>query len=121
MIFDEEGLELSNWKDALISQGEQASISGFTDKMFKLNLQNSVFVDCTSNAEVVIAYEDVLKQSISIATPNKLASSGNIDLRCCYRQHSLHTKELESWNLYLHIAFGEWHSYSCLYKWIREP
>ena len=80
MIFDEDGLDLKNWKDVLAEKGEKASIDGFAEKMFKLNLQNSVFVDCTSNTDVVNVYQDVLKHSISIATPNKLASSGDIDL-----------------------------------------
>ena len=80
MIFDEEGLVLDGWNDALMSKGEKASINGFVNRMFELNLQNSVFVDCTSNADVVNVYEDVLTQSISISTPNKLASSGDLEL-----------------------------------------
>lgn len=77
MIFNEDGLKLENWKDHLINHGEASTISGFIDKMIEFNLQNSVFVDCTSNPEVVNGYEQVLKHSISITTPNKLASSGD--------------------------------------------
>lgn len=80
MIFDDEGLGLENWKETLVTQGESSSIDGFIDKMIELNLQNSVFVDCTSNTEVVKAYEKVLKHSISISTPNKLASSGDLEV-----------------------------------------
>ena len=80
MIFDDDGLKLKNWKGRLDSGGHPSSVSGFVDKMIELNLQNSVFVDCTSNYEVVSAYEKVLRHSISIATPNKLASSGDLQL-----------------------------------------
>lgn len=80
MIFDDEGLDLNDWKENLMANGEPSTVSGFVDKMIEINLQNSVFVDCTSNSEVVNAYEKVLKYSISISTPNKLASSGNLEL-----------------------------------------
>jgi len=78
MMFNDEGIELDNWKENLISDGDISSVSGFIDKMIEFNLQNSVFIDCTSNAEVVKGYEKVLKHSISISTPNKLASSGDL-------------------------------------------
>lgn len=80
MIFNEEGLDLENWKDKLIILGEPSAIPGFVDHMVELNLQNSVFIDCTSGSDVVNEYERVLKHSISIATPNKLASSGDLQL-----------------------------------------
>jgi aspartokinase/homoserine dehydrogenase 1 len=80
MIFDEEGLPLENWKKNLIENGEDGSISGFVDRMVQFNLSNSVFSDCTSSMEVVNAYEQILRQSVSIATPNKLASSGELSL-----------------------------------------
>lgn len=80
MIFNEEGLELENWKDNLMNNGEPSTIPAFINNMVDVNLQNSVFIDCTSSAEVVNEYERVLKHSISITTPNKLASSGNLQL-----------------------------------------
>lgn len=80
MVFNEDGLSLDNWKDKLNDNDEVSTISGFIDKMVKLNLQNSVFIDCTASPEVVNKYESVLKHSISIATPNKLASSGDLQL-----------------------------------------
>lgn len=80
MLFDEEGLSLENWKENLIEKGEEGSISGFINKMTQLNLSNAVFADCTSSMEIVNGYEEILKQSISITTPNKLASSGDLEL-----------------------------------------
>ena len=80
MIFDEDGLTLEKWKDHLIHHGETSTIEGFIDKMVALNLQNSVFVDCTSNGKVVDGYKEILNHAISIATPNKLASSGDLSV-----------------------------------------
>ena len=80
MVFDEDGLQLTGWMDNLMQHGEKASIEGYINRMFELNLQNSVFVDCTSNKDIVDAYEEIIKHSISISTPNKLASSGNLKL-----------------------------------------
>jgi aspartokinase/homoserine dehydrogenase 1 len=80
MIFNEEGLPLDHWKDNLINHGVKGSITGLIQKMTEFNLSNAVFADCTSSMEVVNNYEEILKQSISITTPNKLASSGDLEL-----------------------------------------
>jgi aspartokinase/homoserine dehydrogenase 1 len=80
MIFNEDGLTLESWKEDLIARGEAGNIGSFIQKMAHYNLQNAVFADCTSSMDVVNGYEEVLKQSISITTPNKLANSGDLDL-----------------------------------------
>ncbi len=79
MIFDDEGLALEGWKERLMKKGQKSTPASFVDRMIALNLQNSVFVDCTSSEEVVKQYEKVLKYSISITTPNKLAGSGDLE------------------------------------------
>jgi aspartokinase/homoserine dehydrogenase 1 len=77
MLFDEEGINLKYWQKFLEEKGEVSDVARFVDKMKSLNLPNSVFVDCTASREVVGHYEYILNASISIATPNKIASSGN--------------------------------------------
>ena len=47
--------------------------------MLKLNLPNSVFVDCTSSEEVAGFYESILDANISIVTPNKKANSSTLE------------------------------------------
>lgn len=76
MLIDPEGISLSNWKDKLDSNGMKMKMEDFVKKMQELNLPNSVFVDNTSSKDVTVHYENILKSSISIATPNKLANSG---------------------------------------------
>ena len=72
MVLNEEGVELKELK-------ETANIEEFIIKMKELNLPNSIFVDCSASEEVSQKYPDILKASISIATPNKKAKSSNLD------------------------------------------
>ncbi|MGF1639254.1 MAG: bifunctional aspartate kinase/homoserine dehydrogenase I [Cyclobacteriaceae bacterium] len=80
MVFDENGIDLNTWREQLDEKGATSDISKFVKQMKELNLQNAVFVDCTSNSGVVDHYEEILNASISIATPNKLATSGDYAL-----------------------------------------
>lgn len=75
MLFNENGINLKNCKEKLLKDGETMNMADFIQKMKKLNLENSVFVDNTSSKDVIVHYEEVLKNSISIVTPNKLANS----------------------------------------------
>ena len=77
MLFDEKGISLKDWKSTLLEKGEEATPSVFASKMKGLNLPNTIFIDCTANAEVAKLYEGILEESISISTPNKIANSGS--------------------------------------------
>ena len=77
MLFDEKGIFLKDWKSKLLEEGEAATPSVFASKMKSLNLPNTIFIDCTANAEVAQQYEGILEESISISTPNKIANSGS--------------------------------------------
>jgi len=79
MLFDEKGIEISNWKTLLNSSNLKSSVSVFIDKMNKLNLPNTIFIDCTANEAVIPYYEKILSDSISIVTPNKIANSSSIN------------------------------------------
>ena len=76
MIFSQEGITLTTWKDQL-EKGETSSFDSFVLAMKEMNLPNSVFVDNTSNKEIAKYYEQILSSSISIVTPNKVANSGS--------------------------------------------
>ncbi|MFL5730824.1 MAG: bifunctional aspartate kinase/homoserine dehydrogenase I [Cytophagaceae bacterium] len=76
MLVEANGINMNTWKDKLENSGEKSKLQSFVEEMKSLNLQNTVFVDCTSSAEVIKHYEHVLGGSISVVTPNKLANSG---------------------------------------------
>ena len=79
MYFNENSIDLNNWEDILIEKGQETKLDTFVDKIKSLNLNNSIFVDNTSNAEVTKLYQRLLSSSVSVTTPNKLASSGDFD------------------------------------------
>ncbi len=76
MIFEYEGIDLSNWQDHL-QNGISMKSTLFVEKMAELNLRNSIFIDNTATGEIPDLYLDILKKSISIVTPNKVAASSD--------------------------------------------
>ncbi len=74
MIFNEEGIDLKNWK-ALLAKGEKATLQGFFNNAKALNLRNSIFVDITANKDVADLYAYYLKESIGVVACNKIACS----------------------------------------------
>ncbi len=78
MAFDEEGIDLSNWKENL-QNGEKASLDGFLDRAKSINLRNSVFVDNTANEQVSEMYEQYLRENIGVVTCNKIACASSLE------------------------------------------
>lgn len=74
MYIQEEGIDLSNWKE-LLEKGEQANLKKFAQEIINRNLRNSIFVDITANDAVVELYAPLLQKSISIVACNKVAAS----------------------------------------------
>jgi len=77
MLFNKKGTNLKNWKEKLLASDEKMSFKDFIQKMKELNLPNSIFVDNTANEEISTHYEEILDSSISISTPNKIATSSS--------------------------------------------
>lgn len=77
MLFDDRGIDLDNWKSKLDSDGIETSVGGFLYKMFEMDLPYSIFVDNTADALVPQSYPDIIKNSISIVTPNKIFNVRN--------------------------------------------
>ncbi|MFD1769616.1 bifunctional aspartate kinase/homoserine dehydrogenase I [Sphingobacterium suaedae] len=79
MLFDVNGIDLSNWNDVLESNGEVADLSTFIDRMKAMNLPNCVFVDNTASKLPSTYYEDIFRSNISVVTCNKIANSGTYE------------------------------------------
>lgn len=75
MLFDESGIDLGAWKEQLEASDQATDLTAFVDQMNKLNLPNSVFIDNTADTEIIQLYPRILEASISISTPNKVATS----------------------------------------------
>ncbi|RXP61863.1 bifunctional aspartate kinase/homoserine dehydrogenase I [Lutibacter sp. HS1-25] len=74
MAFNEDGIDLDNWKAAL-DKGETLDMDLFHNKVTELNFRNSVFVDNTANESVASLYATYLKESVAVVTCNKIACS----------------------------------------------
>ncbi len=77
MLLDADGISSESWKERVNDEGVKTSLPAFVQRMIELNLPNSVFVDCTSDKDIVQYYNMLLDASISVVTPNKVANSGS--------------------------------------------
>lgn len=75
MHFEQDGIPLSKWEDYL-GKGQKFSSEEFLYKMYDMNLRNSVFIDITASADIAALYPQILRKSISVVTPNKIAATG---------------------------------------------
>lgn len=75
-IFDKEGLDVNDYSK-LLNGGIIASPGMIKDEVLKLNLYNSVFVDCTASAEIANLYQDLLQHNVNVVTANKIAASSS--------------------------------------------
>lgn len=77
MLFQPDGINLETWREDLEASETEADLPIFVARMNELNLSNSVFVDNTADERVASHYESILDSSISISTPNKIATSSS--------------------------------------------
>lgn len=75
MIIDKKCVSLDNYKEALKTSSEKGEIASFINHMTRLNLRNSVFIDCTADEDVAARYKDILSKYVSVVTANKIACS----------------------------------------------
>ena len=78
MFINEEGIDLSNWKDNL-QNGEPTTLDVFHQKVLTLNMRNSVFVDNTANQQVSEMYEAYLRKNVGVVTCNKIACASDFE------------------------------------------
>ena len=74
MVFNEEGLDLSNWKQ-LLQNADPMGVQQYIEVIRSKNLRNSVFADVTANETVAGCYDQLLSKSISVVACNKVACS----------------------------------------------
>lgn len=77
MVVGNRPIPLDNCIKMLNSSEEKSDIDLFIGRMTKLNLRNSVFIDCTADARVGGKYGDVLEKYVSIVTASKIACSSD--------------------------------------------
>ncbi|MDR0733347.1 MAG: bifunctional aspartate kinase/homoserine dehydrogenase I [Dysgonamonadaceae bacterium] len=85
MILNRKGIELDNFRDEL-QAGLPTSPNLLRDEILKMNIFNSVFVDCTASEEIAPLYADFLSHNISVVAANKIATASEYE-------NYLHLKE----------------------------
>ena len=78
MFFDNDGIDLSNWKN-LLANGKKNNRQEFLNKTINYKLKNCVFVDNTASEAISTEYADYLNEGISVVTCNKIASSSELE------------------------------------------
>lgn len=77
-IFNRDGLDLENYRETLHAS-EPSDPEKLRDHIIKMNIFNSVFVDCTASKDIAGLYQTLLEHNISIVAANKIAASGDYD------------------------------------------
>ena len=77
MLLRREGLDLTTCMNDLQIHGVDSSVALIKDEIVKMNIFNSVFIDCTASDEIAGLYETLLNKNISIVAANKVAPSSS--------------------------------------------
>ncbi len=78
-ITNPDGIDIDNYKELLANSSQPSSPEILKQHIFDMNLPNSVFVDCTSSADIADLYNSLLAHNISVVTANKIAASSSYD------------------------------------------
>jgi aspartokinase/homoserine dehydrogenase 1 len=89
MLIDPNSIDPESWKDKLNQDGIKTNLDIMIDEMKKLNLPNSIFVECTASDIVSGKYKEILDATISVVTPNKRANSGSFEYYQALKQSAL--------------------------------
>ncbi len=74
-IFDREGIDIDNYTELLKNAEIDATPETIKDEVIKMNIFNSVFVDCTASPDIAALYSDLLMHNVNVVAANKIAAS----------------------------------------------
>ncbi len=77
-VLDRDGIDLDNY-EKILRAGFKANTEHMRDEIVKMNIFNSVFVDCTASRQIAMLYQTFLEHNISVVAANKIAASGDYD------------------------------------------
>ncbi len=75
MLLNRDGLDLKTCIKELKTKGTPSSPEALYDEIIRMNIFNSVFVDCTSSEKITAIYEKLLDNNVSVVAANKIAAS----------------------------------------------
>ena len=84
-VLDRDGIDLDNY-EKILRAGFPANTEHMRDEIVKMNIFNSVFVDCTASRQIAMLYQTFLEHNISVVAANKIAASSDYDSYIKLRQ-----------------------------------
>jgi len=75
-LFDRGGIDPACWRDRW-QEAVDINPARLRDEVLGMNIFNSVFVDCTANADIAALYGDFIDHGISVVAANKIAASSD--------------------------------------------
>ena len=75
-VLDRDGIDLDNY-EKILRAGFAANTEHMRDEIVKMNIFNSVFVDCTASRQIAKLYQTFLEHNISVVAANKIAASSD--------------------------------------------
>jgi len=75
MLLDEEGIDLSSWKERFQEESEPFEMDRFLSHVGATYFPHSVIVDCTTSASIADHYVEFLERGMHVITPNKKAGT----------------------------------------------
>ena len=84
-VLDRDGIDLDNYEKTLRA-GFPANTNHMRDEIVKMNIFNSVFVDCTASKQIATLYQTFLEHNISVVAANKIAASSDYESYLKLRQ-----------------------------------
>ena len=77
-VLDRDGIDLDNY-EKILRAGYPANTEHMKEEIVKMNIFNSVFVDCTASRQIASLYQTFLEHNISVVAANKIAASSDYD------------------------------------------
>lgn len=77
--FSREGIDPASYKEALEKSDNKGGVEEMVDEIIRMNVFNSVFVDCTASEVVAAQYERLLAANVAVVAANKVAASSSYD------------------------------------------
>ena len=84
-VLDRDGIDLDNY-EKILRAGFPANTDHMRDEIVKMNIFNSVFVDCTASRQIAQLYQTFLEHNISVVAANKIAASSDYNSYIKLRQ-----------------------------------
>ncbi len=76
-VFDRGGIDPAAWQEKFKQDGIDINPARLREEILGMNIFNSVFVDCTANADIAALYGDFIDHGISVVAANKIAASSD--------------------------------------------